>query len=212
MTGRKRGPYAKSAERRESIGAAALEIVLEEGHRQLTHARVAQSTGLSEAAVAYHFPKRDELFLSALDAREQWVFEGIDGPPGELTGDLEPLVELMRDRMSNQYYLRLFAIVAGAASDPEHPAHEWLGEHHRRAREGMAILLRRRKERELAHHDVDPDDFARQMVAVWDGLQIQWLSDPTFDLPKAVEDVFLHLSRADTMKTKRAIESFAADL
>ena len=214
-TGRRRGPYASTAQRRARIGDAALEIVLERGYQDVSAAEVARRAGLTTATVTYHFPTRDELLVAALEARERALSgSSLDG---RLAHDADidvakSIGEFAETRESNPHYLVLFGRMAAAAADPDHPARSWLRAHHERARAGMAELLVALQQRGQAHADVEPAQFARQMVAVWDGLQTQWLADPTFDLAAEVSVAFRSLSRADTAEAKRAIHALAADL
>ena len=86
--------------------------------------------------------------------------------------------------------LRLFTEVLARASDPTHPAHEYIAEHHRLSLAYAAKLLRIRQNNGLAHPDVDPERFGREIVAIWDRVQAQWLVHRDFDLADAVTAAF----------------------
>lgn len=207
---RPRGPYAKSALRRAQIATAVMDIVRADGLQAVSPAAVARRAGLTPATVTYHFPTRDALLVGALQHREEQLTAAV-GTDREV--DLAALLSSQavadaRDRN----YVALFGAMSAAAADPGHPAHEWLRGHHRRVREGLADALRRLQAGGRAHPDVEPEQFARQMVAVWDGLQAQWLADPDFDLAAEVTAAFRSLTRADLVEAKRALEALAADL
>ncbi|MGR3938564.1 hypothetical protein LCH29_37730 [Streptomyces sp. BRA346] len=51
---------------------------------------------------------------------------------------------------------------------PDHPAHEWFRDRYRNSRA--------------------PRNIAESLVALWDGLQLQWLIDPRRDLVAGVSD------------------------
>ncbi|NTW42822.1 MAG: TetR family transcriptional regulator, partial [Cellulomonadaceae bacterium] len=68
---KERGPYARTALRREQIARASLEIVVELGHENLTTAEVARRAGSSEATALYHFPSKDHLLVAALEHQDQ---------------------------------------------------------------------------------------------------------------------------------------------
>jgi hypothetical protein len=74
--------------------------------------------------------------------------------------------------------LRLFTEALARASDPTHPAHEYIAEHHRLPLAYAAKLLRVRQDNGLAHPDADPERFGREMVAIWDGLPSPMASPP----------------------------------
>lgn len=208
---RRRGPYAKTAERRATIGRAAMDLVHEVGHSAVTTEAVARRAGVTTATVNYHFPTRDELLVAALESREARVMPA--DPTPEITGlTAQALADQTRGEASSRQYVALYAAMAAAGADPDHPGHAWIRGHLRSARLVFADILRRLQEQGLAHPDVDPDRFGREMVAVWDGLQTQWLAEPDFDLGDAVAEAFRALTRADIMDAKRAIESLAAEL
>ncbi len=56
-----------------------------------------------------------------------------------------------------------------------------------------------------AHPDVDPEQFARQFMALWDGLQAHWLTDPSVDLGAEVDAGLRALARRDAMRARVAI-------
>lgn len=56
------------------------------------------------------------------------------------------------------------------------------------------------------HPDLDPEPVARRLVAVWDGLQAQWLVTPDFDLADEILASFRQLSGQNVMEAKVAFE------
>lgn len=84
--------------------------------------------------------------------------------------------------MDRRQIVRLYTTMVGEAVTPEHPAHAWMVGHYtdvmHKLTEGMRI------DREAGH--LDPaapiEHLAREMVALMDGLQVQWLLDPEVDM------------------------------
>ncbi len=133
--------------------------------------------------------------------------EGLDAT------DIDQLLRLISvEPTGHVNRMRLFAAESAAAADPDHPAHEWFIRRSLAVRQGFAAMLRQLQTAGLAHPDVDPEQFARQMVAVWDGLQLQWLAEPTFALTEEVKRAFRTLGRFDLVEARRAIEELAAGL
>jgi AcrR family transcriptional regulator len=203
----KRGPYAKSAETKATIGRAALAVVREKGHRGLTTAEVSERAGVSEATRFYHFPTRDHLLVAAMEAAEVENEEFMATIGGEVRDLDEVPAMLVRRGMANVNDLRLFAALAGEAPDPDHPAHDFLKAHNERAVQGYASGVRQRMVAGLAHPDLDPDSVARQMMACWNGLQSQWLTDPSFDLADEIVQAWRRLTGQPAMEAKKAIEA-----
>ncbi len=232
-----RGPYAKTALRRAGIVDAALALVIEKGHRDVTTTEIAERAGVTESTLLYHFPTKDHLLVAVLAESEERdrQREAALAASGNLHSETELAASEQseregRARPSDQEWnaevigrqaelnvahaetLRLFVRMAAEATEPSHPAHDWFLAHHRAAYAEFADALRRMQDAGQAHPDVDPERFARQMVAVWDGLQSQWLIDPSFDLADEVVAAFRTLAREDAMAAKRAMEALAAGL
>jgi len=207
-TSKPRGPYAKTAAKRAAVARAAYDVVIEKGHRGLTTAEVAERAGISERAMLYHFPSRDHLLIAAMQFDEQRNAERAQDR--ELSGSEDALYRIpqafARQGMQHAETLRLFSYLASAAQDPEHPAHDYMRAHNAAAVEGFASLVRSRQRKGLAHPDIDPETAARQMLGAWNGLQSQWLIDPSFDLADEVTQAFRRLSGQPTMEARALLD------
>ncbi|WP_263119078.1 TetR/AcrR family transcriptional regulator [Cellulomonas sp. RIT-PI-Y] len=205
MTSR-RGPYAKTRGREEAVGRVAYELVRSAGHRALTMTEVARRTELSEAQLLYLFPSRDHLLVAALvhaDSRSDQAARERRPDPG--TEPDASLARTINHELADPASLRLFVSMAAEAGDPEHPAHRWMTERRARITLSYATFLRRLQADGWAHPDVDPEQFARQFMALWDGLQAHWLIDPSFDLGAEVGAGLRALARRDAMLARVAI-------
>ena len=74
--------------------------------------------------------------------------------------------------------MRLFTVLAAESVDDDHPAHELFRERYRDLRRlvGTRLAIEQREGRLAA--DIDPDKLAPQLLAMFDGLQLQWLLEP----------------------------------
>ena len=194
-TENKRGPYAKTQERRQAISEAVFELVQLHGHRGLTTADVARRAGVTEATVLYHFPSKEHLFVAAME----YPWTRGPGPRDELgsLADVERhLFVVTRHTTARPFVAQLYGSLMAEASHPDHPGHEPL-----RVRTDRMIglfqdvfaRLAAGGEVELAH---DPQRCARLFIAAWDGLQAQWLVTQDFNLGAEVVAVFRALARA----------------
>ena len=205
----KRGPYAKSAEKRAAIAKAAYEVVMEMGHVQLTTAAVAARAGMLERTMLYHFPTRDHLLVAAIEYFEGFI-EG-DGQEGERPlappSEFRDLIDQLAQRSPGEdKRLRLQVALASAAQDPTHPAHEFFQRHYERVMAEMIDLMKARQAAGLAHPDRDPVRMARQFVAVWDGLQQSWLIRRDFDLTAEITEAFREISGRNAMEASAAVQ------
>ncbi|HEY0189267.1 MAG TPA: TetR/AcrR family transcriptional regulator [Cellulomonas sp.] len=213
-TGRaRRGPYGKTSGRARLVASTAHDLVVRGGHRALTLAEVARRADLTEAQVLYLFPSRDHLLIAALEHAD--TLSGERYRATHAGAALEPdlaLAQAVRESLSDPAVLRLFVAMTAEAADPEHPAHTWAARHQRRAARAYAQMLIDLQHQGWAHPDVDPAQFGRQLVALWDGLQTQWLVDPAFDLGTEVGAGLRTLARHDAVLARAAVERLATRL
>ena len=204
----RRGPYAKTRRHRRAIAEATLALVREKGHLNVTTSEIAERSGVAEATLLYNFPTKDHLFLEALAVSDE---EETQRSTANMTG-LDPTATIRlvaTAAMADANRVRLFSVEAANAGDPDHPAHTWFATRGREMRKTFASTLRALQASGEAHPDVDPDRFALQFIAIWDGLQLQWLMNPTFNLADELVEALRTLTRADTMAARRAIGELA---
>ncbi len=208
----KRGPYARSLKRRQSIAEAVLEIVDELGYEGVTTALVAERSGSNEATVLYHFPTKDHLLLAALARLDDIAAEesgfGADADvenreidPGALDKLLHsvdfPLIINAGPRD------RLAAFVRGLAMTPGHPAAAYFAERDARAVSIFTRILEARQRAGLVHPALDPADVATQFIALWQGLAELSGVDSNLDSNRLLDRGFRMLTGEDIMEAQR---------
>jgi AcrR family transcriptional regulator len=172
---RDRHHTAQGERTRLRIIDAATELFSRRGFWGVSLGDVAERAGLTHAGVLHHFPSREAVLIHVLSRRDD-----VDAPllqaPGlghrELVDNIVRMVE--RDAAAPGL-VSLHATLAAEATDPSHPAHEYFVGRYRSLREHLAAALA-----DLLGEDggPDPDVAAQQLVALTDGLQVQWLLDP----------------------------------
>jgi AcrR family transcriptional regulator len=172
-----RGSYAKTKERRRAIAEAALEIVLEKGHRSLITADVAQRAGLSEPGVLYHYPTKDDLLLAALRLSDEYEWSTM--PLGE---SVRRAPARAAESLRRINVVRLHTAMFGESSDPAHPAHEYFKERWRAGDERMVESIVRLQQAGVVDSSLDPYRASRWIHTAWEGLQLQWLAEQNFDI------------------------------
>jgi AcrR family transcriptional regulator len=179
----KRGRYARSHQRREQIAQAVLDLVDEFGHEGVTTALVATRSGISEPTVLYHFASKDHLLVAALERADDIDAGQAGADIGSLTLDLDVLRAFanseLRDR---ERRVLLFVMLGGLAATPGHPAAGYLARRQQRAIGIFATLIAERQRTGLAHPGLDPQEVARQVVALRHGLVQQWAQNPGIDV------------------------------
>jgi len=158
---------------------AALERFGARGFRGSTLADIGAEAGVSEPAVLYHFRSKKELLDRVLSDHEAAQLERMNQVRADADGSLAAaLLELAGRHEASPAFIRLFTVVAGESIDPDHPAHPYFVERYKRTRGSFSewIALEQREGR--VPEGIDPDALGRLLVAVLDGLELQYLLEP----------------------------------
>jgi AcrR family transcriptional regulator len=175
---RRRGGYAKGRERREAILRAANEVFAAQGFHGASLSSIATRVGLSEPGLLHHFPSKEHLLLELLELRHDHDAERVARAIADHEGFLAALLGLCRENQDTPGLVRLFAILAAESVDDDHPAHDWALERYRTLRERFATRIADEQREGRIAAGLDPDLLAPQLIAMLDGLQLQWLLDP----------------------------------
>lgn len=179
----KRGPYAKSDVRRRSLSAAALELVRQKGHRNVAITEIAEFAHTSEPTVYYHFPTKESLLIAALRQHDDDNIHARGHEEGAIA-EMGSRAEIGVQRTN---YARLYNELAGAAADPEHPANAFFQERWARSIGVVSTDIRRLQDLGRVPVSVDADMAAHLLLAAWEGLQLQWMQGPPFDIRSLIE-------------------------
>lgn len=184
------GRYAKGEAKRAEIKAAALAVLERDGEAGASMRVIAKEAGISLAGLMHYFPTRDvlltELQRDGDEQFQQWYRDsGTDIDPGEVLA--QAMVDKAAKPGSGTVYLSL---AAAAAIDPSHPAAEYLRERYERIRAVIANDVRRRQAAGTVPAHVDAEFAAAALISAADGIQIQWMSDPSIDMGAHVRRVW----------------------
>jgi AcrR family transcriptional regulator len=165
--------------KREQILKAAVEIFGNKGSTNGTLADVAEQVGITHAGVLHHFGSKQKLLLEVLAYRDQTDVAELakkhipDGP--------ELFLHLVRTAFANEKrpgIVQAYTVLSAESVTDDHPARGFF--------EDRYTTLRR--EVTAAFHELcaqegvrDPDTIAEAaaaILAVMDGLQLQWLLHP----------------------------------
>ncbi|QIS11669.1 TetR/AcrR family transcriptional regulator [Nocardia arthritidis] len=184
MTGRYGRPRGDA--RREQILDVALKTFAENGFRGASLADIATNCGLSQPGLLHHFASKTELLAAVLQRRDEIDARRMEFD-GRLSGvaALERLVQLVEYNAHLPGLVRLFTVVTGEAVTIDHPAHEWVVGRYRMLETWLVRALDDGIADGAIRPDTDTAALARQVFAMMDGLQLQWLLDPEqVDMPK----------------------------
>ncbi|WP_055557146.1 TetR/AcrR family transcriptional regulator [Streptomyces sp. NBRC 110028] len=174
-----RGPYRKGIERRRQIVEAAAKIFAQYGYAAGSLRHIAAEVGVTNAALIKHFGDKEGLLTAVLDYwdREAVVLSG--------TGleYFRSICTLMEYHTTHRGFIELFLTLATEASNPEHPAREFFVARYNKVVAEFATHLREAQEAgQVALPEERVEQEARALVALLDGIEIQWLLNPELDL------------------------------
>lgn len=178
-----RGSYAKGIAKREEILTVALDLVASQGFRRTSIRDIADAVGLTQAGLLHYFESKDELWVAILRRRDT-----IDATEWDAPDPAALLAAVVRHNAEVPGLVQMFVnLSAAAATDPEHPAHAYFRERYDTLRRTLTADFRVMQEDGRLRADVDPEALTSVLLAVSDGMQIQWLYDPTRDMAAHVE-------------------------
>jgi AcrR family transcriptional regulator len=134
----------------------------------------------------HHFGSRDALLVAVLKN-----FDERGGPSATPLRSMRDVLEYIVASVPRRPGLaRMSAILAAQASDPAHEAHAYFRDRYAMVRRFLSRELVREIEAGTVAAGIDPDQAALQIVGLVEGLQLQWLIDPTIDLEAALRAAF----------------------
>lgn len=188
-------PRLPAAERRRQIIDISSAIIADRGYWGLSMQDVADGCGLTVPGVLRHVGSKSGLLVAVLEHRDvedarslrAQLGVGEDEVPDEWSDGGPDGVSLrqlcwatMRRNAEQPEIVRLFTVLEAESLTPSHPAHAFFAKRQKQAIAAFASLARKLSDR--------PESLARHIVAMMDGLQIQWLRAPqTFDLVREWE-------------------------
>lgn len=188
-----RGPYAKSAQRSADILDAATNVFATHGYHGGSLRDIARQLDVSLTSIVHHFGTKYDLLEAVLErsdhttaGSEDFDFDAACADRGVVSATMERV----RSSVDRPELLRLFAILAAESSAPTHPAHDWFVARYTRKASELGALLAFDQSVGRIRADRDPQLLARLLIATWDGVQLQWLIDPSASMERSMQLFF----------------------
>ncbi|MFJ8861964.1 TetR family transcriptional regulator C-terminal domain-containing protein [Streptomyces sp. NPDC102451] len=167
-----------------------METFAARGYGKASLAEIADRAGLTQAGVLHYFHSKANLLTEVLDLRDATDIADL-GPerPRGLTF-LQHLVDTARRNAEREGIIRLYAVLSAESVTDDHPAQSYFRNRYAGLRELVAEALLEARALGEAREDLDVMGAANAIVAVMDGLQVQWLLDPgAVDMAASTERV-----------------------
>ena len=202
-------PRAGSEDKRARILNEAVVLFGEHGYAGTSLADIANAADISKAGLLHHFSSKDELFAKVLERRDREdalsilvESPAVDGDavevPVDTVGNLDTLevaavsdldgnpwalleryIELLECNVAHRDLTAIYTATAVSVLDAEHPAHRWMANHLNSAVERFESSFEAGKTAGLVDPQMPSRLVARSLVALIDGLQLQWLCSTT---------------------------------
>jgi AcrR family transcriptional regulator len=183
-TAQVRGPYRKGIERRAQIVRSASEVFAVLGYSGGSLRAIADRVGTSSATLIQLFGSKEGLLMAVLDDWTEQSAEIVQ-PGQEGLAFFQAIRGLMDFHLEHRGLLELFITLAAEASNPDHPAREFIQQRYQDTIAEWSAHLRLARDRgEVAGMtDEQIDGEIQSLLAIADGLELQWLLNPQIELP-----------------------------
>jgi AcrR family transcriptional regulator len=181
-TERVRGPAAKGAERREEIIAAVLQVVADRGFSSWTLRDIAERVGVGEANILHHFGSKQELLLAVIRRHDDEDMADLQSSP-----DARVAAAIVSRHEQTPGLVELLIGMTVSASSATGPTNEFFRDRYDRLRSVGDRHWGPDAEVTPEGTVLPPEWISRIVLAAADGLQLQWLLDPTVDMAADVE-------------------------
>ncbi|MEU4995670.1 TetR/AcrR family transcriptional regulator [Streptomyces sp. NPDC021622] len=173
------GQYAAADARRAGIIDAALVLFAESGYLNSSLAKIAAEADTSATVIAHHFGSKRRLLMAVLEAREERTVRTFgrlhpDSGGHDVRALFREVLALAEYNLTQPGLIQLCTRLSAEAGDPAHPAHAYFRERYERVVGSLASVLQRAVDKGQLKTGIDPDGVAREILAVSDGLQVQW--------------------------------------
>ena len=161
--------YATGRATKADIVDAAFHVFAESGYGGTSMREIARRAGINHATLLHHFPKKALLLQAVLEHRDE--LQNIE--PSTLDGTLALLLGIAVRNEETPGLTRLFTLLAAESADPDHPARAYFRERLARLRHKISHHIELAQITGQVPAGVDPQAVAIDIVALWEGLQLQ---------------------------------------
>jgi AcrR family transcriptional regulator len=179
---RPKGDASVNAARKRDILKAAFDVFSRDGYQGSSLSQISEIVGMTEAGILHHFKSKANLLTEVLAYRDEATSALIEGFNTDGIGFVKAWMNLISYNLSVPGIVELFAVISAEATRANHPAHEFFRQRYagtiEMAKEAMVDL----QKNGYIYPDLNPEDLGRALIALSDGLQVQWLLDRKWDM------------------------------
>lgn len=164
---------------RKAILLSATRLFSEGGFHSASIANIAKDVGMTQAGMLHHFPSKAALLLAVLLEREA---RNESETRIERNKGLDPLtvfLHTLRNNDRNPALVQLMTVLSAESLPEQHPGHEWFEERYDRIITDTVHHFNPIVDHAALPPGVTVETMMRWLVALADGLRIQWLYQPS---------------------------------
>jgi AcrR family transcriptional regulator len=169
-------PRPETLERRRRILRAAMATFGSKGYNNGPLTEIAEQVDMTHAGILHHFGSKDQLLVEVLRYRDETDVEGL--AEQRIPDGIELFRHLVRTAFANEDrpgIVQTYAVLSAESVTDDHPGRPYFEDRYRTLRGEIAAAFRVVcAERGIAAPDTI-DRAAAGILAVMDGLQVQWL-------------------------------------
>ncbi|MFJ5778872.1 TetR/AcrR family transcriptional regulator [Streptomyces sp. NPDC093094] len=154
----------------------AMDTFAARGYNNASLQEIADRAGLTQAGVLHYFRTKAQLLTSVLELRDHSDIEQLGPVRPHGLEFLHHLVDTARRNAEREGIVRLYAVLSAESVTDDHPAQSYFRDRYTGLRVFVADALR--EAAGLPEDDPRVGPAANAIIAVMDGLQVQWLLDP----------------------------------
>src|SRR5699024_4531913 len=177
----------KSAARRRAIIEAAAVVFARSGYRGATIRDIAAEAGISPSSLLHFYRTKQELLWATMTYRDDRRFSGSGDMAGDGSGDASGSDSLgfadtvVGQAVANEevpHLIQLYAVLSAESATWDHPGKRYFSDRFASLRSQYTREFTALAEAGLLRDGVAPAVAAVTVVALWDGVQLQWLHEP----------------------------------
>ena len=173
----------KGIARRQEILDRAIEVFAVKGAEGTSLRAIADSIGVSHAALLHYFSSREALLLEVLREHEARRADSVNYPA--IVGRM---IEAAGRNASVPGLVALYSTLLGGSLEHGNVlSRDFFADRFDSLRADLAGHIEAGQRSGAIRGGVDPADMAALIIAASDGLQIQWLLDPTVDIARGLQ-------------------------
>lgn len=135
---------------------------------------IATAAGISPGNLQHHFATKEELLVAVLGRRDEL---GTEAQRSEASFDAQ-IVEQAQANERVPGLIALFSVLSAEATTQDHPGRDYFVTRYDNLRTRFSAQFDALRREGRLRQGVDPELAAATVVALWEGIQLQWLYQP----------------------------------